>query len=177
VHGADPRRCRICGCGVPVCDSQHVAAGRCEAAEWVSAPIAVLRNAGHGQRMKRLDHQRAHARKRKGPIAVDTPDEALRSEKTRICRMLRNRPGEGPRQWSHHLDSRFAVDLGAQWLGAHAATIPRPVTRSRRKSKGPARCRPLELEAESAYGLIRLILVSQLARAVRVLPHVKLVAL
>src|SRR5438445_12607975 len=44
--------------------------------------------------------------------------------------MIRDRAGECPCERSHHLQSRPAVHLRADWLGAHKAKIPRPVTGS-----------------------------------------------
>jgi hypothetical protein len=57
VHSSDPSRSGVGGRGVPIGHGQHVAARGSQAAEGVTAPVAVLSNAGHGERMQRLHHQ------------------------------------------------------------------------------------------------------------------------
>ncbi len=117
VHRAHAGRCALGGGAVAVRDCEDVTGRGGKAPERIALPVAVLRNAGHGQWVERLDHQRTDCRERKAAVAVDPPDDALRSEQPPVFRMLCDGALVGPRERLHHPDLR-------RGLGAHVATIP-----------------------------------------------------
>ena len=77
---------------------EEVAAGGGKPPKWIPPPVAVLVDPGHGERMQRLDHQGAHAREWKTPIAIDPPDDASRPEEAVVLGVLGHRSHVHPGQ-------------------------------------------------------------------------------
>ena len=112
VYGAHARCGAARGCRVAVGHRQDVPASGGEATEGVLLPGAVLSHPRHRERMQRLDHERAKARQRKGPIPVDAPHNALRPEQAVIGGVLQNRANESAPKGLHRIEARFPLAIG-----------------------------------------------------------------